>query len=146
LSVASSTFVSFTAVYVRDLLRLVFARKPYLRLTPFSRSFYSRYNRLFILSSAQLSLFNLCSSGLLGLSMFDAPVLGLQKSRMSCFGVSSNVLKDLLQLVIQIYLAVQLDTFDQPLVMASIVLSAASLILGWYCVTGLANFGVTYCM
>ena len=76
--------------------------------------------------------------------MFDAPVSGLQKSRMSFLGVSPNVLEDLPQLVIQIYLAVHLDTFDQPLVMASIVLSAASLILGWYRVTGLANFGVTY--
>jgi hypothetical protein len=54
----------------------------------------------------QLSLFNLCSSGLLGLSMFDAPVSGLQKSRMSFLGISSNVLEDLPQLIIQIYLAV----------------------------------------
>jgi hypothetical protein len=76
--------------------------------------------------------------------MFDAPVSGLQKSRMSFLGLSSNVLEDLPQLIIQIYLAVQLDTFDQLLVVASMTLSAMSLIFGWYRVTGLASFCVLY--
>ena len=76
--------------------------------------------------------------------MFNAPMSGLQKSNMSFLGVASNVLEDLPQLVIQIYLALQLDTFHQPLVMASILLSAASLILGSYRATGLANFCVTH--
>jgi hypothetical protein len=94
-----------------------------------------------MLSAVHLSLFNLCSSNLLGLRMFSAPVSGLQKSRMSFLSLASNMFEDQPQLCIQLYLARELNKFDQPLVLTSLCLSGFSLVFGVTrrCCVGLMN-------